>query len=197
MSAGRPHPAWLRQVPNALSGARALAVPLLAVLALLRRETAFTWVLVPALLSDIFDGLIARLYGLESRVGAMLDSVADTLLLLVSVYGVWTFHPEVLREHAVLCGAAVGLWLLEDLVALLRYRRLSSFHTYLSKVVANLLGLFIGWLFVLGFEPWLLYLAAGGSILASLEELALLGVLREWRADVRGLWWVLKEGRGR
>jgi len=197
MSAGRPHPAWLRQVPNALSGARALAVPVLAVLALLRRETAFTWVLVPALLSDIFDGLIARLYGLESRVGAMLDSVADTLLLLVSVYGVWTFHPEVLREHAVLCGAAVGLWLLEDLVALLRYRRLSSFHTYLSKVVANLLGLFIGWLFVLGFEPWLLYLAAGGSILASLEELALLGVLREWRADVRGLWWVLKEGRGR
>jgi len=84
---------------------------------------------------------------------------------------------------------------LEDVLALARYRRLSSFHTYLSKVVANLLGFFIGWLFLFGFEPWMLYLAAGTSIVASLEELALLRVLPEWRADVRGLWWVLRERR--
>lgn len=193
MAAVTRHPGWLRHVPNVLSGARALAVPALAVLALLRLETAFTWVLIPALLSDIFDGLIARAYGLESKVGAMLDSVADTLMLFVSVYGIWVFHPEVIREHAWLCGLAVGLWALEDVLALLRYRRLSSFHTYLSKLVANLLGLFIGWLFLFGFEPWLLYLAAGASIVASLEELALLARLPRWRADVRGLWWVWRE----
>jgi CDP-diacylglycerol--glycerol-3-phosphate 3-phosphatidyltransferase len=195
MSDDRPHPGWLRHVPNVLSGARALAVPVLLVLALTEQRTAFTWVLIPALLSDIFDGWIARVFGFESKLGAALDSVADSLLLLVSVYGVWVFHPEVIREHAWLCGTAVGLWLLEDLLALLRYRRLSSFHTYLSKIVANLLGLFIGWLFLFGFEPWLLYIAAGTSIVASLEELALLRVLPEWRADVRGLWWVWREAR--
>ena len=195
MSAGHRHPGWLRHVPNLLSAARMIAVPVLLVLALLGLETAFTWVLIPALVSDIFDGWIARVFALESRLGAMLDSVADSLLLFVSLYGVWVFHPDVLREHAWLCGVAVGLWALEDLLALLRYRRLSSFHTYLSKIVANLLGLFIGSLFLFGFEPWLLYLAAGSSILASLEELALLWVLPQWRADVRGLWWVLRDGR--
>jgi len=195
MSAGRRHPAWLRHVPNVLSGARALAVPVLLVLAFLGRETAYTLVLIPALLSDIFDGWIARALGLESRLGATLDSVADSLMLFVSVYGIWVFHPEVIREHAWLCGTAVGLWALEDVLALARYGRLSSFHTYLSKVVANLLGFFIGWLFLFGFEPWMLYLAAGTSIVASLEELALLRVLPEWRADVRGLWWVLPERR--
>jgi len=184
----------LRQLPNLLSAARLLATPVLAVLAAMRHETAFTWVLIPALLSDIFDGLIARLWNLGSRLGAVLDSVADTLLMLVSCYGIWVFHPEVIREHAWLCGTAVGLWLLEDLLALLRYGRLSSFHTYLSKIVANLLGLFIGWLFLFGFEPSLLYLAAGTSILASLEELALLRALPQWRANVRGLWWVLRGG---
>ncbi len=194
--AARPrHPAWLRHVPNVLSGARALAVPVLLVLAFEEQRTAFTWVLIPALLSDILDGWIARAFALESRLGAALDSVADSLMLFVSVYGVWVFHPEVIREHAWLCGIAVGLWVLEDLLALARYGRLSSFHTYLSKVVANLLGLFIGWLFLFGFEPWMLYLAAGASIVASLEELALLRVLPEWRADVRGLWWVLRERR--
>lgn len=180
-----------------LSAARALAVPVLFVLALQEQRAAFTWVLIPALLSDILDGLIARLLHLESRLGAILDSIADSLLLFVSVYGIWVFHPEVIREHAWLCGTAVGLWALEDLLALLRYRRLSSFHTYLSKVVANLLGLFIGWLFLFGFEPWLLYLAGSMSILASLEELALLKVLPQWRSDVRGLWWVLREHASR
>jgi len=195
MAVRHRHPAWLRHVPNVLSGARALAVPVLLVLAFLGRETAFTWVLIPALLSDIFDGWIARAFALESRFGAALDSVADSLMLFVSVYGIWVFHPEVIREHAWLCGIAVGLWALEDLLALARYGRLSSFHTYLSKVVANLLGFFIGWLFLFGFEPWMLYLAAGTSIVASLEELALLRALPEWRADVRGLWWVLRERR--
>ena len=196
MAADRRHPAWLRHVPNVLSGARALAVPVLLVLALEEQRVAFTWVLIPALLSDIFDGWIARAFALESKLGAALDSVADSLMLFVSVYGIWVFHPEVIRGHAWLCGIAVGLWALEDVLALARYGRLSSFHTYLSKVVANLLGFFIGWLFLFGFEPWMLYLAAGTSIVASLEELALLRVLPEWRADVRGLWWVLRERRG-
>ncbi|HSJ99550.1 MAG TPA: CDP-alcohol phosphatidyltransferase family protein, partial [Myxococcota bacterium] len=182
-------------MPNALSAARLLAVPVLAVLAALGRETAFTWVLIPALLSDIADGLVARMYGLESRLGAMLDSVADSLLMIVSLYGLWTFYPEVVTGHAWLIGVAVGLWVLEDVLALARYGRLSSFHTYLSKIVANLLGFFIGWLFLFGFEPWMLYVAMGASIVASLEEIALVAQLPTWRADVRGLWWVWREGR--
>jgi phosphatidylglycerophosphate synthase len=197
MVAPRRHPRWLRHVPNALSAARLLAVPVLAVLAALGRETAFTWVLIPALLSDIADGLVARIFGLESRLGAMLDSVADTLLMIVSLYGLWTFYPEVVTGHAWLIGVAVGLWVLEDVLAFARYGRLSSFHTYLSKIVANLLGFFIGWLFLFGFEPWMLYLAMGASIVASLEEIALVARLPTWRADVRGLWWVWREGRGR
>jgi len=197
MVAQAVRPGWVRWLPNLLSGARLLAVPVLAVLAYTGREQLFAWILVPALLTDIADGLVARLLHLESRLGAMLDTVADTGLLFVALYGVWVFHPEVLAGHAGLCGAAVALWVVEDVASLLRYRRLSSFHTYTSKVVANLLGLFIGWLFVLGFEPWLLYAAAGGSILASLEELVLIALLPRWRADVRGLWWVLRERRGR
>lgn len=183
----------VRNLPNLLSLVRILCVPALVVLAALGRETVFTWVLVPALLTDIADGLIARIFHLESRLGAILDSVADTSLLLASVYGIWALQPEVIRGYPVLCGLAVGLWALEDVLSFARYGRLSSFHTYASKVAANLLGLFIGVLFLFGFEPWLLYVAAGASILASLEELAILAVLREWRADVRGLWWVMRE----
>jgi phosphatidylglycerophosphate synthase len=186
----------LRQLPNALSVARILATPVLVVLAVAGHETAFAWVLVPALLSDIFDGLLARTLHLQSQLGAFLDSIADTMLLLVSCYGIWRFHPGVVQGHWRILTLAIGLWLLEDCVALLRYRRLSSFHTYASKVAGNLLGFFVGVLFVFGFEPWLLYLAAAASMLANAEELTLLALLPQWRADVRGAYWVLHERRG-
>jgi CDP-diacylglycerol--glycerol-3-phosphate 3-phosphatidyltransferase len=195
MSASTAMRSRLRHLPNAISAARIAAAPVLVALALARWQAAFTWVLVPALLSDILDGWLARAWHLESKRGAQLDSVADTLLWFVSLYGIWVFHREVVTDNAVLCTAVIVCWVLEDLAALLRYRRLSSFHTYLSKVAGYLLGMYIGVLFVFGPYPWMLYLAAGLSIAGNLEEFALLALLPTWRSDVRGLWWVLAERR--
>jgi phosphatidylglycerophosphate synthase len=188
---------WLRHVPNALSGARIVAAPVLVALALLGRETAFTWVLVPALLSDIADGLVARSLQLESKLGAMLDSTGDALLLVAALAGVWAFHPEIVRDHAWLVAALVAAWGIEIAAAFARYGRLSSFHTYVSKVAGYLLGVFVGVLFVFGFQPWLLWLAVGVSIIGNVEELVLLRLLPEWRSDVRGVYWVLRERRTR
>jgi cardiolipin synthase len=187
----------LRYLPNALSAARIAAVPVLVALAVARHGTAFTWVLVPALLSDIADGVIARAFRLQSRLGALLDSIGDTLLLFASVYGIWVFHRAVIEDHRLAAWTLVGAWALENLAALARYGRLSSFHTYLSKVAGYLLGIFIGVLFVFGFHAWLLYVAVAASVLGNLEELALLGLLPEWRSDVRGVAWVLRERRAR
>jgi len=186
---------WVRQLPNAFSIARLLAVPVLFVLAGQGRETAFGWLLIAALLTDIADGYIARTFSLQSRLGAILDSTAYSLILVVALYGTWVFHRDVITEHPWIFAGAILLWLTSDAVALWRYRRLTSFHTYLSKVVTNVLGLFVGWLFVFGFEPWLLYLGLGLSMLASLEELAIMRVLPEWQADVPGLWWALRNRR--
>jgi cardiolipin synthase (CMP-forming) len=184
-----------RYLPNLLTLLRLLAVPVLTALATSRLETAYAWLLIAALLTDIADGWIARAWSLESRIGAQLDSLADSALMIVAIYGIWVFHREVMTGHPVACSLAIGLWALENLLALLRYGRLSSFHTYLSKLAANVLGVFIGILFVFGFEPWLFYVAIGAMILASVEEIAILAVLGEWREDVQGLWWVLRNSR--
>jgi len=37
------------------------------------------------------------------------------------------------------------------------------------------------------------YVAVALSLVSIAEELLLLWRLRQWRADVRGLWWVLRE----
>jgi len=184
-----------RHVPNILSAARLASTPVLLALALTGRETAFTWLLVAAMLSDIADGLIARAFRYTSRLGAQLDSVADLLLLAVAAYGVWVFHPYVIHDYWPVFAAWLGANLAELAAALLRYGKPSSFHTYLVRAGAYLLGIFIGVLFVFGFYPWLMYLAVAVSVVGNLEELVLIRLLPEWTENVGGLGRVLRRRR--
>lgn len=182
----------LRHVPNALSTARLLAAGPLVVLAWLRLEHAYTVLLIAALLSDILDGWLARRLALQSRLGASLDSAGDVTTLACAAIGLAVFHADVWREHAFAIGAVLAGWVIECALALLRYRRLSSFHTYASKAAGYALGAFVIVLFGFGFVAGLFYAAVALSIASTLEELLLLWRLPEWQADVRGLYWVVR-----
>ena len=187
---------WLvRQLPNLLSCGRLLAGPVLIVLALVHAEMAFTWLLIGALVSDIADGLLARALKLQSKLGAMLDSAADVVTLVCAALGIGVFHPQVFEQHLAGCAAVIGGWSVVCVVALLRYRKLSSFHTYTSKAAGYALGFFLAALFVFDFSALLFYLAVGLSVISSAEELALLWQVPSWQSDVRGLWWVLRARR--
>ncbi|MCE9602791.1 MAG: CDP-alcohol phosphatidyltransferase family protein [Gemmatimonadetes bacterium] len=182
----------LKQLPNVLTSLRIAAIPALVWLAATQRHDPFTTILIACLVGDIADGILARALRATSELGAMLDSIADTLLFFTAIYGAWVFYPDALRAHPAAFALVPGLWLTENVAALLRYGRLSSFHTYLSRIAAYALGFFIGLLFLTGFKAWLLYAAVAFLTVATLEEFALLALLPEWTADVRGLWWVLK-----
>lgn len=187
----------LRQLPNVLTSLRIAAIPALVWLAATRRHDPFAAIMIACLLGDIADGILARALRATSELGAMLDSIADTLLLFTAAYGAWVFYAGALRAHPVAFALVPGLWITENIAALLRYGRLSSFHTYLSRIAAYALGIFIGLLFLIGFKAWLLYVALAFLIVATFEEFALLFVLPRWTSDVRGLWWVLRSRRAR
>lgn len=189
---GRAGP-W-RHVPNALSALRIACAPVLLLLAAAGQQAAYTWVLVPALLTDAVDGWIARAFAVQSPLGARLDSLGDTLLWCGGIAGLVAFQRELLAAHVWLVGAACSAWLLEHVLAWLRYGRLSSFHTRLSKLAGVLLGVCIGVTFVLGPLDGLLQVAAFASLCASCEELWLLALLPRWQADVPGVWWLRRAG---
>jgi len=182
----------LRHLPNALSLARLFAAPVLVTLALTHYERAFTVLLIAALVSDVLDGWIARRLRLQSQFGAMLDSAGDVTTLLAAAIGISVFHAEVWHEHVVAISLVLGGWMLVCALALLRYGKLSSFHTYAAKAAGYALGFFIAALFAFDFVPWLFYTAAVLSLLSTGEELLLLWKLPRWRADVRGLWWMMR-----
>lgn len=73
------------QIPNLISLMRILMVPMVIVLLNERHYSAALLVFTFAGLSDGLDGWIAKKYQLQSAFGAMLDAIADKLLL-VSTY---------------------------------------------------------------------------------------------------------------
>ena len=75
----------MKHVPNALTIIRMLVTPILLLLLFSDSLAAQAWALglfVFASLSDWADGLVARRFGVGSRLGQFLDPVADKVLVL-------------------------------------------------------------------------------------------------------------------
>ena len=79
----------------------------------------------------------------------------------------------------------------------MRYRKMTAFHTYTAKVAAVVQGVFIISFFFTAQPLYLLfYMCALFTSLDLLEEIVLIWLLRGYRLNVKGLYWVLK-GRQR
>ena len=77
-------PSPLRHLPNALTILRMLLVPLLALRVLQHDYEAALCIAFIAAITDALDGLLARRFGWQSRLGGILDPLADKLMLVVS-----------------------------------------------------------------------------------------------------------------
>lgn len=71
-----------RDIPNLISVLRILLVVPVVVLLLQERFTAALWLFIIAGVSDGVDGFLAKQFGWASRLGAILDPLADKLLML-------------------------------------------------------------------------------------------------------------------
>ena len=74
-------------VPNVLSVARLIGVPVFLWAILSERDVLALVVLGVSGATDYLDGKIARSMGLESRLGQLLDPIADRLYILTTILG--------------------------------------------------------------------------------------------------------------
>ena len=74
-------------LPNVVSSLRLVGVPLFLWLILARYDGWALLVLAVSGVSDYLDGKIARHFGLVSRLGQLLDPVADRLYILSTLFG--------------------------------------------------------------------------------------------------------------
>ncbi|PWV65946.1 cardiolipin synthase [Plasticicumulans acidivorans] len=115
----------LRHLPNLITVLRILLVPPLLWLLLHERFTPALLLFVLAGVSDALDGALAKGFGWTSRLGGILDPIADKLLLvgcfLVLGLGgelpLWLMVLVIGRDLLIIIGAVAYQWLIEDLQA--------------------------------------------------------------------------------
>jgi CDP-diacylglycerol--glycerol-3-phosphate 3-phosphatidyltransferase len=122
-----------------------------------------------------------------------MDSVADDLTVLVSMIGLFCFKYEFLKEYYIHFIGLFSLYFIQLGCALIRYRKITSFHTWLAKFSFLLQGVFFILIFFLPQPPLLLFYAALiFTTIQIIEETILVFMLPEWQADVKGIYAVLK-----
>lgn len=97
-----------RHLPNVLTGLRLAMAPVLPALLWTGYHRAALVVALAAGFSDALDGWLARRYGWSSRLGSLLDPIADKAMLGLAVFGLWLV--------AMLPGWLLGLVIVRDIV---------------------------------------------------------------------------------
>jgi phosphatidylglycerophosphate synthase len=177
----------MRTLPNWLSAFRLVMVPVLGAIAWHGASTLFLVLLAVSLASDVLDGFLARRLGCASAHGARLDSWGDLATYASLPLFAWWLWPELLRAQSVWLGVALLAFAAPTLVGWLRFRRLTSYHTWGAKLTSMLMGIGALVLFM-GGPTWLFHVATMALVLEALEELMITALLPEWRADVPTLW---------
>lgn len=178
---------------NAITVYRLLSAFLLLYLIYRDRPDIFKWMIAISFFTDSIDGFLARKYHVVSVMGARIDSIADDMTVLMGIIGLFVWKPAFIQQEILLICFLLILFILQVSLAFLRYGKFSSFHTYFAKTAALFQGLFLIFAFFLTDMPYLLfYMAAVITALDLIEEIILVFVIPEWRANVKGLYWVLK-----
>lgn len=186
------------KVINGITIYRIIAAPLLAYLAFSKNLDVFKWLLCISFFTDLIDGYLARHFKVTSIIGSKLDSIGDDLTIVAALIGLFIFKFQFLTEEIVPLGILLGLFIVQNILAFARYRKMTSFHTYLAKIAAILQGLFFILLFFF-IEPlyFLFYTAAIITGLNLIEEIIMIFMLPKCEANVKGIYWVLKRRKNK
>jgi cardiolipin synthase len=75
-----------KHIPNFLSWLRVIILPIIIWLIFCRNFQIIAILLLFGFLTDIADGFLARLWGVQTKFGNILDHVADRIMILPAIY---------------------------------------------------------------------------------------------------------------
>lgn len=124
----------LTHLPMGLVGLRFVIAWLLLIDALDHHVgMAFVVGYVIAVLSDIFDGMIARRLGGSTDRLRQADSWADICLYLCIAVSTWLVFPQTILDFKIPLFIALLAQLTLFAISLIKFKKMPSFHTYTAK----------------------------------------------------------------
>jgi CDP-diacylglycerol--glycerol-3-phosphate 3-phosphatidyltransferase len=148
-------------------------------------------------LTDVFDGIIARRLGVATPALRRFDSQTDACFWLATLWTAWLLHPDAIVAEWPKLLALLVVEASIYLLAWLRFRREMSTHSWLSKLWGLALTLAFTRLIAFGVTGWSFDMMVVLGLVSQLEVIAIALLLPRWRNDVPTAWhaWRLRRDR--
>ncbi len=177
-----------QQIPWAMAAGRALLGPVL----ILGEECGWSglmmaWLVVAALVSDIFDGVLARRWNCDTAGVRLFDTMADTFFYLCVAIALWIGQPQIWRDHAGLLMAVLAAEGMNLALAFAKFGKPASYHSYLAKTWGLVLATAVVAALISGQSNVLIPIALAMGVASNVEGVAMSLVLPVWRKDVKTL----------
>ncbi|WP_346837906.1 CDP-alcohol phosphatidyltransferase family protein [Microbulbifer sp. SAOS-129_SWC] len=175
-------------VPRLLVALRLLLAPL-AILLVLPDWPRWLWMVqfLLAIVSDIYDGKLARRWGTSSAGLRRADSIVDSIYTFACLAAFWLAEPQIIAAHWPGIVLVMALDLMRRIIDWSKFGRAASYHAHSMRAFG--VSLIPVAILLLGFGQvyWVLWASLAIGCVAQLEALAMSLVLPRWTCDVKHL----------
>ncbi|RZJ45300.1 MAG: CDP-alcohol phosphatidyltransferase family protein [Chryseobacterium sp.] len=192
----------MKNIPYALIAIRFLLAPIIFFLAYLNGEESRFIILsfmFLGLLTDIFDGIIARKVGVSSEKLRRLDSQVDLVFWLSLAFAAYFLNPELIKSEWKNITLIFIMEALCYIVSFVKFKKETCTHAFLSKMWG--LSLLIAFTYLIGFQQsgWAFYLAIILGIVSHIDVILIILILPKWQYDVPSCYhaWNIRKGKQR
>jgi CDP-diacylglycerol--glycerol-3-phosphate 3-phosphatidyltransferase len=187
----------MKNIPYLLIYIRLCLGPVIIYLAYHGYDRLIAVLMTIGLLSDIFDGIIARQLSISTEKLRRCDSQTDLVFWLSVFYSSWVLHSTVLKNHIVPLVVLVCMELLCYLISIYRFRREASAHAYLSKLFGLMMFFAFFNLFYFGQGGIVLLSAIIIGLISYIDGILIVLTLPRWTHDVPSCYhaYLIKKGK--
>ncbi len=192
----------MKTIPYFLISIRFLLAPIILLLAYFQGvESRFLLLTLMylGLLTDIFDGIIARKIGVSSEKLRRLDSQTDLIFWLSLGFAAYFLNPELIKSE---WKGILLILIMEGLcyvVSILKFGKETCTHAFLSKMWG--LSLVIAFTYLIGFQQagWAFYLTVILGFISHIDVILIVLLLPKWQYDVPSSYhaWKIRNGKQR
>lgn len=192
----------MKTIPYLLIATRFCLAPIILLLAYFKGEQSQFLILSLmyfGLLTDIFDGIIARKVGVSSEKLRRLDSQTDLIFWLSLGFASYFLNAELIKNE---WKGVTLIFVMEALcyiISWLKFGKETCTHAFLSKMWG--LSLLIAFTYLIGFQQagWTFYLTVILGFVSHIDVILIILILPKWQYDVPSSYhaWKIRKGKQR
>lgn len=192
----------MKTIPYILTAVRFILALVIVLLSYSNSENSRHLILILmylGLLTDIFDGIIARKVGVSSEKLRRLDSQTDLVFWLSLGIAAYLLNPDLIKGE---WKGILLVFVMEALcyiVSILKFGKETCTHAFLSKMWG--LSLVVAFTYLIGFQQtgWAFYLTVVLGFISHLDVILIILLLPKWQYDIPSCYhaWQIRRGKQR